>query len=193
MTEKWLHDTGMACVYDGEPIEYTDPVVMLSVVRPTLTAGTLNLVPLTTEDEGDFLYQPLFFHSTNWDRAEEGLQPYLESVTALPCEQPLLTCAICSSGIAAEETSGLLTFGMFERSRRNPNGDGFGRRFEADNKDHAVVCIACLRLLNDEVHTLWEDGVCHEDECADGTQTRCWRSGCPGSCEEAEDEEDEEE
>lgn len=188
-TETWLHDTGITCAYDSEAIEYTDPVVMLSVVRPYLNNDSLVVFePLMTEDEGDYLYQPLFFHAPNWDQTEEDMQSTLDAMEALRVEGALLECSLCSSSILPHETTGLLTFGSFERSTRSPDDRGYGPRFTADIKSHAVVCIACLRSLNDDVFTLWEDGVCNDNECQAGTQTRCWRAGCAGGCEEEEEE-----
>jgi hypothetical protein len=188
--EGWLHDTGLRCLYDREGIEYTEPVVMLSVVSPKPNGdGGINFESITTEDESDFLYEPVFFLAANWDRVEEELQPVLDTTTAVPCPNPLLLCGLCSSGIMTGETTGVLTFGIFERSRRDPIGGSFGCKFVPDTREHAVICSACLRTLNDEVFTLWDDGFCHDNECAEGTQTRCWRAGCAGGCEEEEEEE----
>lgn len=190
--EGWLHDTEMECAYDSEAIEYMEAVVMLSVVAPASDGqGGLIFEPILIEEDMDFLYQPVFFQAPNWDRVEEDLQPILEAADSksLHCLHALLTCGTCNSGILASETMGLLTFGIFERSNRSPSGRGYGCKFVADDRNHAVLCIACLRSINDEVLTIWEDGVCHDNECQAGTQTRCWRAGCAGACEQAEDEE----
>lgn len=188
-SESWLTDTGAICAYDSETIEYTDPVVMLSVVFPRLGQGGVVFEYVTTLDGGDFLYEPVFFLSPNWDRVEEDMQEQLEQREAIPCLNQVLTCCLCSSGIIVDETTGLLTPGVFERSQRNPDGN-YGRKFIPDRGERAAVCVACLRALNDEVLTIWEDGVCHKNECPDGTQTRCWRAGCAGGCDQDEESEE---
>ena len=188
--ESWLQDTGAVCAYDSECIEYADPVVLLAIVLPKVDQnGVMTFNYILTPNGGDFLYDPVYFLSPNWDRVEEDMQANLEEREAIPCKDPILTCCLCSSGILVDETTGLLTPGAFERSQRNPDGN-YGRKFIPDRGERAVVCIACLRAMNDEVLTIWDDGVCHKNECPDGTQTRCWRAGCAGGCDQDEESEE---
>jgi hypothetical protein len=81
---------------------------------------------------------------------------------------------------------GMLSFGEIHRSDKCPRGI-YEPKFVCSDKDKAPICIECLAFLNTEVHTIWPDGVCHDDECQVGTQTRCWRDGCPGNCEEEQE------
>lgn len=184
--ESWLRDSGIACSYDGEAIEYLDGVIVTFIVKPGLYNGALVFYDIMTEEQNDYLYEPAFFHSKNWDEIEEKFLPYAEEVEAIDIDKAIAICRFCKSGILEGETTCVATFGEVLRSQRNPDLKTYGNHFE--NMDHKpyIICISCIRVLNEEVHEIWPDGVCHNDECQTGTVVRCWRDGCGGNCEQAE-------
>jgi hypothetical protein len=197
-SEKWLRDTGLTCIYDEEPLEYTDAVIALRVVKPYLdqTNGALMFYDIPTEGEYDYYYEPVFFHSYNWDAVEEKLEEYLVNRQPIIVQNPLILCKFCKSGVLAGETMGIATLGEIIRSQRNPELKSYGNHFENLDRNPYFICISCLMDLNNEVHEIWPEGVCHGEECEEGTYARCWRAGCPGNCpkkvERSADEEEEE-
>jgi hypothetical protein len=183
----WERDTGLTCSFDGEVIEYTDGVVIVLVVRPFLVDGRLTFYDMKTADEDDYLYQPVIFHARNWDDIQEQYKEFLDEKTPVPCAYPVVNCTFCKSGVQAGEVMGVATFGEVHRSQRNPDLRAYGNHFVNLDRSPSMFCIACLRDLNHEVQTLWEDGVSQNDECSDGTYMRCWRHGCDGNCEKKEE------
>jgi hypothetical protein len=181
-----VRDTGLTCCYDGEVIEYLDGVIVTFVVKPYIDNGQLVFHDQMTEDNDDYLYEPAFFHSKNWDEIEEKFQPYSDSAEALRVEGAICECHYCKSGILPGETMGVATFGEVLRSRRDPDLRGYGNHFDNMDRSPRIICVACLHVINDELHEIWPDGVTHNDACHEGISVRCWRDGCPGNCEQKE-------
>lgn len=184
--EAWLRDSGVSCAFSGETIEYTDGVVIVLVVRPYIQQGRLTFYDLMTEEKDDYYYEPVVFVSASWDEIDEQFRQYIEERTPAPSTRPIVHCAYCNSGIEQGEVTGVATFGEIHRSQRNPDLYSYGNHFINLDRRPTIICISCLKDLNNDVHELWEDGVAHGEECADGTYARCWRSGCPGNCNKKE-------
>lgn len=184
--EEWIRDTGLSCASDGETIEYTDTVVALLVVKPYSVNGQIWFQDITTEDEDDYLYEPIFFHAQNWDDLDERARANYANRQTPEAAGAILVCAYCESGILPGETTGVATGGEVHRSQRDPDLTGYGNRFQNLDTSPTVICISCLKDLSEE-NDLWPDGVCHDEECAQGTDARCWREGCSGNCEEKEE------
>ncbi len=182
--DSWIKDTGLTCAYDEDSIEYTDAIVALMVVKPYIEqgSGALMFYDVRTEDFSDYYYEPVVFHSYNWDTIEEGLAGYVVLRAPTAIAGALLECRFCKSGILAGETMGIATLGEVLRSQRNPDLKVYGNHFENLDRNPSYICIVCLLDLNNEVHEIWPEGVCHENECEEGTRAHCWRSGCPGDC-----------
>jgi hypothetical protein len=181
-----FRDSGLTCCYDGEVIEYLDGVIVVFVVKPYLVNGQLVFHDIMTEDEDDYLYEPAFYHSKNWDEIEEQFTPYSETADPLQVEGAICQCYYCKSGILPGESTGVATFGEVLRSQRDPDCGPFGNHFENMDRDPRLICIACLHVINDEVWEIWPDGASHNDACHEGIAVRCWRDGCPGNCEKKE-------
>lgn len=179
-----LRDSGITCCYDGEVIEYLDGVIVVFVIKPYLHQGHLVFHDLMTDDQDDYLYEPVFFHSKNWDEIEEQFEEYSSNADALLVEGAIAECYYCKSGILPGETTGVATFGEVLRSQRDPDLGAFGNHFENMDRTPRIVCVSCLAVINEELHELWPDGVSHNESCAEGTRVRCWRDGCPGNCTE---------
>ena len=181
--DNWMLDSGIACAYDGDVIEYTDGVIVMLVIKPYIVEGQLLFFDVKTEDEDDYLYEPSFFHAKNWEEIDEQLRTYIGDRPALLHDNAILNCTYCKSGILQGETTGVATFGEIQRSQRNPDLKTYGNHFENLDRNPAILCVSCLMELNDEVQEIWPDGVCHDEECPEGTYVRCWRDGCEGNCE----------
>lgn len=184
--DAWVKDTGLTCAHDGDTIEYGDPVICVQVVKPYIdqTDGGLKFWDIPTEDQTDYLYEPVLFHTRNWEEIEERFEEFIDGRTPVPVAGPILHCGFCKSGILQGETTGLASLGEIIRSQRNPDLKSYGNHFENLDRNPKIICVVCLMDLNKEVHELWPDGVCHDAECEMGTYGRCWRAGCPGNCEQ---------
>jgi hypothetical protein len=185
-------DTGLTCYHDGDVIEYHDSVVYFMVIRPFIVNGQLTFFDVLTEDQDDYLYEPVLFHTKNWEDLEEEIRNYERRTQPYEDEHAICTCSICKSGIRQGEHTGLVTMGEIQRSPRDPDGRGYTNTFENLDRSPTLLCILCLYNFNVEVCTLWEDGVCEGDECESGRMARCWRDGCPGNCPEKQREDLEE-
>lgn len=188
MHDKHLLETGVECAYDGEPIEYTDLVVVLLMVKPFIVEGQLRFYDVCTTDNKDYLYEPSIFHGKNWDTIEEELETQVRDHKPLEVEGAIVYCKYCKSGILPGETTGVGLLGEIHRSERNPDLGAFCNQLEKLDVAPIVICISCMLLLNTDVQEIWSDGVCHDNECRQGTEVRCWRSGCPGNCQLKQDE-----
>lgn len=191
MDDKHLLDSGLTCSYDGEAIEYTDLVMVVMMIKPHVVNNQIVYYDLRMEEDGDYLYEPVFFHGKNWDEIEEGLRNYLHGRLTLAVPNAILNCTYCGSGVLEGETTGVVLTGEIHRSQRNPDLEAYSNHFEPLNVAPVVICISCMRDLNTDVQELWEDGVCHDEECKEGTIARCWRSGCPGNCPNKTNEDEE--
>lgn len=182
MHDKYLLDTGVACIYDGEPVEYQDLVILVMMIHPYVVDGRLMFYDIWAEDKTDYLYEPGFFHGKNWDEIEEELGRFIAGRQPVQVEGAILHCRYCKSGILPGETTGVGLTGEIHRSQRNPDSSAYGNHFEPLSTEPIVLCIACMMCLNTDVQEIWGDGVCHDKECKRGTYVRCWRGGCPGNC-----------
>jgi hypothetical protein len=135
-----------------------------------------------TEDSDDYLYEPLFFHTKNWDEIEEKFEQEHPNRPTIQAAGGILRCRYCSSDVLPGETTCVVTYGEIHKSQRDPDGEGCDDKFENMDTNPIVVCTACAMDINDDVHELWDGGVAYGNECKEGTYARCWRSGCPGNC-----------
>jgi hypothetical protein len=187
MHDKHLLDTGLTCAWDGDVIEYTDLVIIVLMITPGLVSGPdgtpqLMFYDIMTGDQDDYLYEPNIFHGKNWDEIEEQFRTYVKDHYPIEVPGSILNCAFCKSGILPGETTGVALVGEVHRSQRNPDLQVHGNHFEPLNKAPDIICVSCMMEINNDIHELWPDGVCHDEECPEGTFARCWRDGCPGNC-----------
>jgi hypothetical protein len=178
----WVMESNVLCACDGEPIPYMDGCVCMFMVRPFIVNGRLTFFDIKTENEDDYLYEPAFIHVKNWNEIEERFYVYSENRVPVNVHGAIVYCKYCKSGILPGETMCVAPFGEIHRSSRNPDVSEPGDRFEICDPNPTYFCISCIMDLNTDIQEVWADGVCHGEECKDGTYARCWRSGCPGSC-----------
>ena len=176
------HHCSAAC---GDPISFADEVFVLTIVVATLTDSGLIYSPAVTADQRDYLYEPCFFCLECWESILEMLEELKTDEPPIAYEHAVLPCGVCASGIGAGEVLGLATFGEVHISKRAPNGENDTSTFALMDNNPRALCIGCLDVLNrDIINGLWNGRVTQNNECDEGTHTRCWRFGCPaeGTC-----------
>lgn len=174
-----VYRTGVECASCGENIFYTDEVFLISIVCPIISVEGV-IYEVLQADNGDFLYEPRIMNLECWEEVEEELRNKVEDIPPILDMRAVLECSVCESGIRERESVGLIQFGEIHCSQRNPNLSSTNT-FETYDNDPDIICLSCIRFLNDEVNTLWNGDVQEGDECREGTYLRCWRQGCEGA------------
>ena len=100
-----------------------------------------------------------------------------------------MTCKLCHSGLRLNEPTALVSHGELRASHRSPDGSS-GPTFHTHPNGREVLCLSCIRALNDEVMEMWEH-ISYSGECPSCTHERIWRAG--GVCQHEYEEEEEEE
>lgn len=175
---EYVNRTGEECARCGDHIGFTDEVFLMTVVSATVDISGLVYMPLASED-GDFLYEPRLFDLYCWEDVHENLQRAKEDVPPLLEPRSIIDCSVCESGIMQGESLALIAFGEIHCSNRCPNRKTTNT-FASYDKEPLHICLSCLRYLHDNECSMWEGEVQQDDECVDGTYSRCWRYGCPG-------------
>lgn len=146
-----------------------------------------------TDDEGDLLYEPLFFHQKCLDTMSDGLHDVVVDEPPFESDDAILECDFCASGILALEVYCRIQFGEMRISPRRPAGQML-YQFDDTDRGSRVMCISCMAHVSEQVLEIWET-VSQQEECADCQHVRCWREdNCSLDCdchkeEEAEDRE----
>ena len=169
-----LHSTGHICADCGEKINYTDECVLVEVIQPQKLGGK-NFYHKVIDEEslnGDFLFEPYFFCFSCWDDNYDNLKEDIEDSPPIEDDESQHTCTCCGAGIRDWEYAGIFSVGECHVSRRAPNGVP-GPHFESDVEPE-LLCLYCLRLINENYIELWEN-LYQNEECMDCTQLRCWR------------------
>lgn len=194
LTEDEFHDpelvksifgTGIECARSGDEICLTEEVYILQVV--TLhqdQTGQIHFKAVENPDDNDYLYEPRFFDWIKWENTVDDVKALKEDERV-----PILNdsvygiykCDYCCSHIVEGDFTGMAAHGEIRNSKRTPNKEGTHVWAQLDTKPQ-FFCISCLKLINDEVTTLWDQGVDQQGECDQGTHYRCWRYGCPDDC-----------
>jgi hypothetical protein len=175
--------TQLDCSSCEEVISYDDEIFALTVVAPLVVEEGVIYSPLMAGD--DHLYEPCIFHFECWEEDREELREFSADVPPIEDDFAILECGMCGSGIRQEETMAVAVFGEVHISKRDPNGEKSSDTFTGMDLNPDVICIACLNKLDQEVvDELWDSRVAQNEECEEGTFTRCWRHGCSadGSC-----------
>jgi hypothetical protein len=174
----------------------TEDAARLEVVIPQLDENhQVVYQPFISQATGTFAYEPYHFHEQCWQEYVDALVELLEEYDARTVhdEYSFITCTYCYSGIRLHEPMGLVRHGALHANKRTPNGEGSPSWY---TRPGAVdyLCLACVRAINDEVITLWEEngGISYAGECPACTHARIWRRGelCNHPWPEPEDDEE---
>lgn len=178
---EFIYDSGHACRRCNEKIMLTEEVYLLWVMAAHMN-GEFQVLPVES-DEGDFLYPPQFFCFNCWEENCDDLINVEDKIQSVHNERGIFECVVCESDILIEEYFGQLLLGEIRCSQKMPNGEATNYFHWLENgREPLCICISCLKLLNDEVIEMWEEGVDQEGECDLGTHMRCWRFGCDEQC-----------
>jgi hypothetical protein len=180
--QRLIDESEHACAYCEEDIHSVEELRLVQVVYSNKTPTGLEFYAIEN-DEGEYQYQPWFFHFTCWEDVQERLVEIIEDQEPVfdPLEQKAVECDGCTADIRPWETTGLISFGEIHRSQLMPNGENTFHFDTCNSKPH-VLCISCLWHINNEVLEMWEE-LSHNGECAEGIASRCWRDGgCRSGC-----------
>lgn len=172
-----LYKSEHECPSCSDQIMLVEEVYALWVVQATAEHGFQ--VSYAESADGDLLYTPQFFCFSCWETLVEDLLQALATDNNPPIrhDRGVFDCSLCGSSILPEEYFAQVTVGEIHHSEKVPNKE-LSFSFHVLTENPQILCISCLKTLNDEVVEMWEGGVDQEDECDHGTHIRCWRNGC---------------
>lgn len=172
----------------GAALYLAEDVILLQVVLPQQIENQVVYVPFTSN--GTYAYEPYFMHEHCWQEYYESLHEFLQDLDVQVVEDPYssLLCEACGSSIRFGEPSCLVSFGLLEANKRNPDNK---QSVTYHTNETQLLCLSCIRTFNEEVLELWESGISYYGECAMCTHERVWRTN--EVCQHPKDDDDEEE
>ena len=184
------YNSGKHCAECGNELLLTEAAVLIQIVLPQLNESRQVVYPPFEGADGAFAYEPYFYHAECWAANHEALDNLLSEYDcrAVHDDYSFMTCQLCHSGLRLNEPVALVSSGEMRASRRSPNGDS-SPTFYTHPNGVEVLCLACIRTLNDELMEMWPH-ISYGGECPQCTYDRIWRTG--GVCQH-EYETDEEE
>jgi len=171
--------TEFSCRVCGECISFAEEVFVVTIAVAQLTGRGMQYSQLLFIEDGDFLYEPVFLCFNCSEDSQEELGERVRDVPPVADAYAVIDCGSCRSGIRNGEVVALITHGEIRLSKRSPNGITGGSTFEVMDADPTVLCVSCINTLSKEiVDEFWTELVKQFNECPEGTEIRCWRSGC---------------
>lgn len=169
-------DSGHVCALCDERINMLDEALCLEVVLPAKPADVEYYI--LEDNEGNYAYEPYFFHLTCWVEEVEGqLNDSIEDDAPVLDSSGIVECEGCTSDILAWETCGTVTVGEFKYLEQSQDGAYEPRFVPYPGIKSRPFCVACLSRINTEILEMWPEGVTHLGACEDGVACRCWRYG----------------
>lgn len=165
-----------ACCEDG--LHLTEELFLVTFAQPYLTAQ--GVVLATHGQDGQPLWEPLFYCFSCWENVKEEAQEACDNVPPVESVEGLLCCDICSSDICAGETMMTETFGEIHWSERTPNGVATPVFVPMSEASH--ICLACVASMDTEhirpglLEDLAPAAGLTVASCTTGIHGRCWRS-----------------
>ncbi len=175
------HECGAGDCAGG--IDFGDEIFLLRVHRLHQNEQGVFLYD-EVDEHGDYMYVPYFVCEECWLGDQEGLMNTIQGESAVKSDRHLRQCDACMSSINSGELVGLLEYGCIVEDPREPvGGDDQPVVNFAAQGEPMYLCTRCLYVLNVEVRAYWEKDIRHGNECPDGLDERCWRSGeCQHVC-----------
>lgn len=185
----FVYHAGHQCAECHEELLVTDELVLLQIVIPQLNEMQQLVYPPFETAEGNYAYEPYFFHSMCWDTIEERLHALLEeeNCETIHDQYSFRVCNSCKSGLRLLEPVALVSAGEFQASKRSPNGERTVCFIPYEPT--RFYCLSCIRAVNDEFLEMW-DHISYQGECVQCTYQRIWRDGMV--CTHDPEDEDEE-
>ena len=174
--------SGLTCDCCNDRINIGQEVCFVRVNRIMESNGSVLLYD-QTDEAGDYSYPPLFLCNNCWDSECQSLMDTQNGVDVHKASPHLRQCDVCQSSILAGELIGLADSGELKPHIRQPVGvNQLALTFESYAAPF-YICTACLNAFNVEVTEYWANDVNNGNECPDGLQERCWRTGdCQHVC-----------
>jgi hypothetical protein len=185
-----MHGTGHICGDCEEEFPFTSIVTLIQIVLPQRdNEGRLTVTPFSGAN-GEFFYEPHFYHDGCWAKLQDTLFEILDDEGATPVPDPygVCKCVMCESDIRPGEPTGMSTTGEFHRSPRSPEGEPSIHLAEYRDMTQ-FFCLSCIRTVNEDVIEMWPH-ISYAGECPICTYERNWRTGTPCT-HDHEQEEDE--
>jgi hypothetical protein len=173
---KYMYHAGRECGDCGDDLMLAEEVVLVQIAVPQMHEGTV-IHPAFENPDGSYAYDPYVFHEHCWSEDVDRLHVLLEEqcCAAQPHNYAYGQCAWCKSGLLLGEPVGYIEYGQLTASKRIPNGES-SVVFESSKRPATVVCLSCIRSMNDEVIEMWEN-ISYCRECHICTYKRVWRDG----------------
>lgn len=185
-----LRMTSTKCIDCGKAFPVGVGVHLATIKVAVGTKGDVQETDVT-DDEGDLLYDPLFFHSNCLKELDDGLHEIVVDQPPFENDDAILECDFCSSGILALEVFCRIQFGEMRVSPRRPAGQML-HQFDGTGCGSRVMCISCMAHVCEQVLEIWAT-VGQQGECAECQHVRCWRDDtCSLDCDCHKEEEEEE-
>jgi hypothetical protein len=181
--DQWPH-TDISCSSSdcGEELEYAEEIALLTVEVAAQTEQGLVYTPLVAPDDGDYLYEPVFYCHGCWKCIHEELLSYVSDMPPVDDEHSIIECSTCGSGIRAGEVLARVLVGEFQSNGRAPEGRLTPTFYQLHDKP-IIICAPCVNVIDQDVSEIWGDPLRQNNECAEGTYMRCWRHGCSADLE----------
>lgn len=178
---RFIYHTGQTCAHCGEDLLVTDELVLVQIVIPQLAEDNQLAMPAFETAEGEYAYEPYFFHQHCWMEIDERLDELLQEEACEPVDDAysFRVCDTCKSGLRLNEPVALVSLGEIQRSKRVPNGEGT-LSFQP-YESQRFYCLSCIRAVNDDIIEMWEH-ISYGGECIQCTYDRCWRTGSTCNC-----------
>lgn len=136
--------------------------------------------PAYDEDTGEVT----IVGDTCWDCIDAAMIDEMADVPPVETTDDPITCNYCGSAIMLGEPCGWVQSNLVTLSKRRPVVDGvtLAPYVQTPNGDGFNVCLPCLRIINDNVVTMWVGGISYNGECEECTTKRCWLHTCECGC-----------
>lgn len=163
-------------------IDFGDEIFLLRVHRIHQNEQGVFLYD-EVDENGEYKYVPYFICEDCWLEDQQGLLDTIQGENPVAAKNHLCQCDACQSSILSGELVGLLEYGDLFQDPREPVGsEGPSVQFFPQGEAF-YLCTRCLNVLNVEVREYWERDIRHGNECPNGLDERCWRSGeCQHVC-----------
>ena len=187
------YDSGKLCPECGRNLMLSEAAVLLQIVVPMQNEQGQVLYPPFEGADGGYAYEPYFFHQECWESNHEALDQLLcdYDCHAVHDDYSFMVCKLCNSGMRLNEPAALISHGELRSNQRSPDGMRVPTFYTYPN-GRELICLSCIRSLNDEVMGMWEH-ISYRGECPQCTYNRIWRTGevCQHEYEDSSEEEDE--
>lgn len=174
--------TGFSCIQCGERVQFAQETVVVVIAMAQLTEQGMVYTPLVVDaaTDHDFLFEPIYLCEGCCSGHMEQLEEIVRDIPIVEVPTSITSCRSCTAGINQGEVVGKMTCGEVHRSKRSPNCQSGGTTFVEMDNDPIILCVSCINRLNsDVIDEMWSEPVQQNHECPEGTQMRCWRTGCP--------------